>query len=78
MPYKYKDYILESASTLSLETNKWSIAVTITNKTKQGAVNFQTFHAANILDTKKQADLYSYNLGKEIIDGKHPNAKLSF
>jgi hypothetical protein len=78
MKVRYKNYILESASTRSPKTQKWSIAITISNQSKQGAVNFQTFYASNLFDTQKEADIHSYNLGKEIIDGKHPTAKLTF
>ena len=77
--YQYKNYELKSASIQLAETKKWTLSITISNlKAKQSDVTFQTFNAKNTFDTKEEADVHSYNFGKEIIDGKHPNAKLNF
>jgi hypothetical protein len=77
--YRYKNYELESASIQLAETKKWTLSITISNiKANKSEISFQTFHAQNTFDTKEEADAHSYNFGKEIIDGKHPNAKLNF
>ena len=77
--YQYKNYELESASIQLADTKKWTLDVTICNiRDKHDAITFHTFHGKNTFDTKEEAEIHSYNLGKEIIDGNHPDAKLNF
>lgn len=75
----YKDYELKVSAVQLSETKKWRPSLTIiTLKDKEGNAQTQTVIIKDTLDTKKGAETYSYNLGKEIIDGKHPEIKLPF
>ena len=75
----YKNYELKSASHQLSETKKWRPSLTIIIlKDKEGNAQTQTVIIKDTFDTKKDAETYSYNLGKEIIDGKHPDIKLPF
>lgn len=79
MSINYKNYVLESASVQLSETKKWRPYITIINpKDIGGIAHAQKFHVQDTFNTKEEADAHSYNFGKEIIDGKHPDAKLTF
>lgn len=78
MSTNYKNYELKSASVRLAETKKWRPTITIINlKDKDGNVQTQNVLIRDTFNTKEEAETYSYNFGKEIIDGKHPDAKLT-
>ena len=79
MRVSYKKYQLDSASYQLHDSKEWTTSVSISIVSDpQGNFQSLTFHASNRFKTKEEADFHSINYGKEIIDGKHPNAKLDF
>ena len=79
MSVSYKKYQLDSASYQLQDSKEWTTSVSISILSDFKG-NFQSldFHASNRFKNKKEADFHSINYGKEIIDGKHPDAKLDF
>ena len=75
----YKNYELKSASHQLSETKKWRPSITIISpQDKEGGIHLYRFPIKDTFNTKKEAETYSYTVGKKIIDGKRPEIKLGF
>ena len=77
MSIRYKDYDLDSLSMKLTDSDEWMTTIDIA-KLSPHDYQTQPFHITDTFKTKEEADSYALNLGIQIIDGKHPNLKLSF
>ena len=77
MSTRYKDYDLDPSSSKSSDIDEWMTSIHISRLSSD---NYQTqpFYCKDAFKTKEEADDYSINLGKQIIDGKHLTLKLDF
>ncbi len=77
MTTRYKDYDLDASTSKSAGSDEW---MTSTHISKISSDGYQTkpFYYKDTFETKEEADNFSINLGKQIIDGKHPTLKLDF
>jgi hypothetical protein len=48
------------------------------NKLSSDGYQTQPFYCKEAFETKEEAEEYSINLGKQIVDGEHPTLKLKF
>ncbi|GAX61469.1 long-chain acyl-CoA synthetase [Candidatus Scalindua japonica] len=77
MNKQYKDYDLDTHSAKSYGKDEWMTAIHI-NKLSSDGYKTKAFYCKDAFDTKEEADDHSINLGKQIIDGEHPDHKLDF
>ncbi len=77
MTTKYKDYDLDSSPAKSAGKDEWMTSIHI-NKLSSDGYKTKAFYCKEAFETKEEADVHSINLGKEIIDGKHPDLKINF
>ncbi len=76
MSIRYKDYDLDSSTSKSAGSDDWMTSTHI-SKLSSDDYKTQAFYNKNAFETKEEADEYSINLGKQIIDGTHPTLKLN-
>ncbi len=76
MSTQYKGYELDSSTSKSAGSDDWMTAIHI-SKMSSDDYKTQAFYNKNAFETKEEADDFSINLGKQIIDGTHPTLKLS-
>jgi hypothetical protein len=77
MNTSYKDYDLDAAPEKSYGKDEWMTSVHI-NKVSSDGYKTKAFYCKEIFDTKEEANEHSLNLGKQIIDGTHPDHKIDF
>jgi hypothetical protein len=77
MNTRYKDYYLDSSTSKSAGSDDWMTSIHI-SKLSSGDYQTQPFYCKDAFKTEEEADDYSINLGKQIIDGQHPTLKLNF
>ena len=71
--YEHKGYKLNSSSHEISDTNKWTTSVEISRG------DFcKPFDAPESHNTQKEADAFSLEYGKQIINGKYPNCEIGF
>jgi len=75
MSTRYKDYDLDTSTSKSAGSDYWMTSIHI-SKLSSDDYQTQPFYCKDAFKTKEEADDYSINLGKQIIDGKHPTLKL--
>lgn len=77
MSTRYKDYDLDISTSKSAGSDDWMTSLHVSKLSSDG---YQTkpFYCKDVFKTKEEADEYSINLGKQIIDGKHLTLKLDF
>nr|MBC8551635.1 hypothetical protein [Candidatus Brocadiales bacterium] len=56
---------------------EWMTSVHI-NKLSSDGYKTKAFYCKEAFDTKEEADDHSMNLGKQIVDGTHPDHKIDF
>lgn len=79
MTIHYKNYQLNAVSERLSDTKKWRPCISIINpKGANGVLHAQRFYTKDIFSTQEEADICAYKFGKEIINGTHPDAKLTF
>jgi hypothetical protein len=76
MSTHYKGYDLDSSTSKSAGSDDWMTSTHI-SKLSSDDYKTQAFYNKNAFETKEEADEYSINLGKQIIDGTHPTLKLN-
>jgi hypothetical protein len=76
MSTRYKDYGLDTSTSKSAGSDDWMTSIHI-SKLSSDDYQTQPFYYKGAFKTKEEADDYSINLGKQIIDGKHPTLKLN-
>ncbi len=77
MTIRYKDYDLDSSPAKSYDKEEWMTSIHISKLSSDGYKS-KPFYCKEAFETKEEADDHSINLGKQIIDGKHPDLKLDF
>jgi|TARA_B100002003_G_C13701748_1_gene352810 hypothetical protein len=77
MSTRYKDYDLDTSTSKSAGSDDWMTSIHI-SKLSSDDYQTQPFYCEEAFETKEEADDHSINLGKQIIDGKHPTLKLKF
>ncbi len=77
MTIQYKDYDLDSSPAKSYGKEEWMTSIHISKLSSDGYKS-KPFYCKEAFETKEEADDHSINLGKQIIDGKHPDLKLDF
>ena len=79
MQVEYKSCTLKTSSYQLTETKKWKARISIISPIdKNGLIPLQPLTVNDpTYNTKEDADTNAINFGKEIIDGKHPEFKLS-
>jgi hypothetical protein len=48
------------------------------NKLSSAGYKTKVFYCKEVFDTKEDEDAHSINLGKQIVDGEHPDLNLDF
>ncbi len=76
MSMRYKDYDLDTSTSKSAGSDGWMTSIHI-SKLSSDSYHTQPFYCKDAFKTKEEADSYSMNLGKQIIDGTHPTLKLA-
>ena len=76
MSTQYKGYDLDPSSSKSAVTDEWMTSIHV-NKLSSDGYQTKAFYCKEAFETKEEADDFSINLGKQIIDGTHPTLKLS-
>ena len=77
MNTRYKDYDLDASPAKSYGKEEWMTSVHI-NKLSDDGYKTKAFYCKEIFDTKEEAEEHSLNLGKQIVDGTHPDHKIDF
>ncbi len=77
MTVRYKDYDLDTSTSKSGGSDVWMTSIHI-NKLSSDGYQTQPFYCKEAFETKEEAEEYSINLGKQIVDGEHPTLKLKF
>lgn len=77
MNIRYNDYDLDSHSAKSYGKNEWMTAIHI-NKLSSDGYKTKAFYCKEAFDTQEEADEHAINLGKQIVDGTHPDLKIEF
>jgi hypothetical protein len=73
---EYKDFELLPCPYQLRNTNEWIVRVTIAKKNdNRGEIRKKPF-CSKIYSESKHADYHAIMFGKEVIDGKHPNASV--
>jgi hypothetical protein len=77
MNIRYKDYDLDAAPAKSYGKDEWMTSVHI-NKLSDNGYKTKAFYCKETFDTKEEAEEHTMNLGKQIVDGEHPDFKIDF
>ncbi len=77
MTVRYKDYDLDTSTSKSGGSDVWMTSIHI-NKLSSDGYKTKAFYCKEIFDTKEEAVDHSINLGKQIVDGTHPDLKIDF
>ena len=77
MTTRYKDYDLDTSTSKSAGSDDWMTSIHV-NKLSSDGYKTKAFYCKEAFETEEDADDHSINLGKQIIDGKHPTLKLDF
>ncbi|MGR3293274.1 MAG: CV_2116 domain-containing protein [Candidatus Scalindua sp.] len=77
MTTKYKDYDLDTSTSKSAGSDDWMTSVHV-NKLSSDGYKTKGFYCKELFETKEEADDHSVNLGKQIVDGTHPDLKINF
>jgi hypothetical protein len=77
MNTRYKEYDLDSLPAKSYGKEEWMTSIHISKLSSDGYKS-KPFYCKEAFDTEKEANDHSINLGKQIIDGEHPDLKLDF
>ncbi len=77
MNTRYKDYDLDSSPAKSYGKDEWMTSIHI-NKLSSDGYQTKPFYCEEAFETEEEAEEHSVNLGKQIIDGKHPTLKVDF
>ncbi|MDR4504266.1 MAG: hypothetical protein MRK01_05650 [Candidatus Scalindua sp.] len=77
MSINYKGYDLDPSTSKSAGSDEWMTSIHI-SKISSDAYKIKPFYYKDAFKTKEEADDYSVNLGKQIIDGTHPAFKIDF
>jgi len=71
MGFIYKGYLLRSKSIQLVESNRWTVEVTVSHqKDLEGKPGEQTFSSENTASSKEMADMDGIIFGRKIIDGE--------
>jgi hypothetical protein len=74
----YKDFQLSPCPLQFDSTGEWIVRVTITKQNdSNGEIRKRQFCSSKIFLKKEDAYHHAVLFGKEIIDGKHPNASVN-
>jgi hypothetical protein len=74
---EYKDFQLSPCPHQFQDTGEWIARVTITKlNDSSGQIRKKQFCSSKLFRKKVDADHHSILFGKEVIDGKHPNASV--
>ncbi len=76
MSIRYKDYDLDTSTSKSDGSDDWMTSIHI-SKLSSDEYKTKPFYCKDAFKTKEEADDYSINLGKQIIDVNHPTLKLN-
>ena len=75
---EYKDFELLPCPYQLRDTGEWIVRVTIAKKNDgRGEIRKKQFCSSIIVTKKTHADHHAIRFGKEVIDGKHPNASVN-
>ena len=77
MNISYKDYALDCAPAKSYGKDEWMTSIHI-NKLSSDGYKTKAFYCEETFETKEEAGEHSINLGKQIVDGEHPDHKIDF
>ncbi|MBT3881018.1 MAG: hypothetical protein HON76_04315 [Candidatus Scalindua sp.] len=77
MNIRYKDYDLDAAPAKSYGKDEWMTSVHI-NKLSADGYKTKAFYCKETFDTKEEAEEHTMTLGKQIVDGEHPDFKIDF
>ena len=77
MSIQYKGYDLDLSTSKSSCSDEWMTSLHI-SKISSDEYKIKPFYYKDTFKTKEEADEYSTNLGKQIVDGEHPTLKIDF
>lgn len=77
MSIQYKGYDLDTSTSKSSCNDEWVTSTHISKLSSDG-YKMKPFYYKDAFETKEEADEYSINLGKQIIDGTHPTLNIDF
>ena len=79
MGFIYKGYLLRSKSIQLVESNLWTVQVTVSlQKDSEGRPREQTFFSENAVSGKEMADMDGIIFTRKIIDGEIPGLSIDF
>ena len=77
MGFGYRGYLLRSKSIQLVESNRWTLEVTVSLHKDSGAEpGEQTFSSENTFSSKEMADMESIIFARKIIDGEIPGLSI--
>ena len=77
MGFVYRGYLLRSKSIQLVESNRWTLEVTVSLHKDSGAEpGEQTFSSENTFSSKEMADMESIIFARKIIDGEIPGLSI--
>ncbi|MGO9018727.1 MAG: CV_2116 domain-containing protein [Syntrophobacteraceae bacterium] len=77
MGFVYRGYLLRSKSIQLVESNRWTLEVSISLHKDSGAEpGEQTFSSENTFSSKEMADMESIIFARKIIDGEVPGLSI--
>jgi hypothetical protein len=79
MGFIYKGYLLRSKSIQLVESNRWTVQVTVSlRKDSEGGPGEQTFSLEDAVSSKKMADMDGIIFARKIIDGEISGLSIDF
>ncbi len=77
MGFIYKGYLLRSKSIQLVESNRWTVQVTVSHqKDSEGKPREQTFSSEIASSSKEMADMEGIIFARKIIDGEIPGLSI--
>ena len=77
MTIRYNGYDLDPSTSKSACSDEWMTSLHI-SKISSDDYKIKPFYYKDTFKTKEEAEEYSINLGKQIVDGTHPALKIDF
>ena len=77
MTTRYKEYDLDSAPAKSYDKDEWMTSIHI-NQLSSDGYKTKAFYCKEVFDTREEAYDHAISLGKQIVNGTHPDLKIDF